>query len=224
MKYWIRMFRVIRDWRNITWLWTGRLSLAFISLTITVEIMAGEAERSAAVEYGAYLTRIGNCMGCHTTKGGQPFAGGRRLSTSFGVFITPNITPDKETELVYGVSRISGRPCIRANRVMDGFYILLFPILNIPKRRGRTPMQFLLICSRYLLFRRLIQRTIFSFLIIPNHCLRSGALCILKRAFMSRINPRAQHGIGVPIWYKDWVIAMPAILLAICWGRVRMRH
>jgi len=36
-------------------------------------------------------------MGCHTTKGGQPFAGGRRLSTSFGVFITPNITPDKET-------------------------------------------------------------------------------------------------------------------------------
>lgn len=48
---------------------------------------------------GAYLVRAGNCMGCHTAKGGQPFAGGHRLSTSFGVFITPNITPDKETGL-----------------------------------------------------------------------------------------------------------------------------
>jgi mono/diheme cytochrome c family protein len=46
---------------------------------------------------GAYLTRAGNCMGCHTAKGGLPFAGGRQISTSFGVFVTPNITPDKET-------------------------------------------------------------------------------------------------------------------------------
>jgi mono/diheme cytochrome c family protein len=46
---------------------------------------------------GAYLTRAGNCMGCHTARGGQPFAGGRRLTTTFGVFVTPNITPDNET-------------------------------------------------------------------------------------------------------------------------------
>lgn len=50
---------------------------------------------------GAYLTRAGNCMGCHTAQGGQPFAGGRRLSTSFGIFVTPNITPDKETGIGY---------------------------------------------------------------------------------------------------------------------------
>ena len=46
---------------------------------------------------GAYLTRAANCMGCHTARGGKPFAGGRRLTTTFGVFITPNITPDNET-------------------------------------------------------------------------------------------------------------------------------
>lgn len=46
---------------------------------------------------GGYLARIGNCMGCHTAQGGQPFAGGRRLTTSFGIFVTSNITPDKET-------------------------------------------------------------------------------------------------------------------------------
>ncbi|GJL76766.1 cytochrome c [Nitrosomonas sp.] len=46
---------------------------------------------------GAYLTRAGNCQGCHTAPGGQPLAGGRRLSTSFGIFVTPNITSDSET-------------------------------------------------------------------------------------------------------------------------------
>lgn len=46
---------------------------------------------------GAYLARAGNCMGCHTAQAGQPFAGGHILETSIGTFITPNITPDKDT-------------------------------------------------------------------------------------------------------------------------------
>jgi mono/diheme cytochrome c family protein len=46
---------------------------------------------------GAYLARAGNCMGCHTAKGGRPYAGGRSFSTPFGTFVTPNITPDKVT-------------------------------------------------------------------------------------------------------------------------------
>jgi mono/diheme cytochrome c family protein len=46
---------------------------------------------------GEYLARVGNCLGCHTAKGGELFAGGHRLSTSFGTFITPNITADKQT-------------------------------------------------------------------------------------------------------------------------------
>jgi mono/diheme cytochrome c family protein len=44
---------------------------------------------------GAYLARAANCMGCHTAQGGRAYAGGRSLSTPFGTFITPNITPDK---------------------------------------------------------------------------------------------------------------------------------
>ena len=46
---------------------------------------------------GAYLARAANCMGCHTAQGGRAYAGGRSLSTPFGTFITPNITPDKAT-------------------------------------------------------------------------------------------------------------------------------
>jgi len=49
------------------------------------------------VQRGEYLARAGNCMGCHTTRGGKPYAGGRELVTPFGKFVTPNITPDNET-------------------------------------------------------------------------------------------------------------------------------
>ncbi len=50
---------------------------------------------------GAYLARLANCMGCHTAQGGHSYAGGRRLSTPFGTFITPNITPHEATGIGY---------------------------------------------------------------------------------------------------------------------------
>ena len=78
--------------------------MKFIALLITtllaINVMVAQASSLAEKQVlGAYLTRAGNCMGCHTAKGGEPFAGGRQLSTSFGVFVTPNITPDNKTGL-----------------------------------------------------------------------------------------------------------------------------
>ncbi len=54
---------------------------------------AGDAKR------GEYLVRLGGCVACHTdAKGGGKFlAGGRALSTAFGTFYPPNITPDLES-------------------------------------------------------------------------------------------------------------------------------
>ena len=49
------------------------------------------------IERGAYLARIGNCLGCHTQAGGAPYAGGGPLVTPFGTFYGPNITPAVET-------------------------------------------------------------------------------------------------------------------------------
>lgn len=74
--------------------------LTFTLPTLISEAIADDFERPGEAQQltrGAYLAHIGNCMGCHTTQGGQPFAGGHRLSTTFGIFVTPNITPDKET-------------------------------------------------------------------------------------------------------------------------------
>ena len=49
----------------------------------------------ALVQRGEYLARVGNCMACHTTQGGAPFAGGRGIETPFGVVHSSNLTPDR---------------------------------------------------------------------------------------------------------------------------------
>ncbi|MDB5842306.1 MAG: alcohol dehydrogenase [Herminiimonas sp.] len=46
---------------------------------------------------GKYLTGAGNCMACHTVRGGQPYAGGRAIPTPFGTIFAPNVTPDVAT-------------------------------------------------------------------------------------------------------------------------------
>lgn len=51
------------------------------------------------VERGRYALITGNCQGCHTASGEEPFAGGRGLETPFGTIYTPNITFDPDTGL-----------------------------------------------------------------------------------------------------------------------------
>ncbi len=49
------------------------------------------------VARGAYLARAGNCMGCHTARGGPAYAGGRGIDTPFGTVFSANLTPDEKT-------------------------------------------------------------------------------------------------------------------------------
>jgi len=51
----------------------------------------------ATVTAGEYLARAGDCVACHTTPGGQVFAGGRPMPTPFGTLYSSNITPDADT-------------------------------------------------------------------------------------------------------------------------------
>ncbi len=46
---------------------------------------------------GEYLSRAGNCVVCHSTLDGKPYAGGLKMGTPLGAIYTTNITPDKET-------------------------------------------------------------------------------------------------------------------------------
>lgn len=66
-----------------------RAGLLAVGLTASA---AARAPDDAAA--GAYLAAAAGCAGCHTAKGGTPFAGGRPLPTPFGTFYAPNITGD----------------------------------------------------------------------------------------------------------------------------------
>lgn len=52
-----------------------------------------------AVARGQYLARVGNCMGCHTARGGSAYAGGDGVQTPFGVVYAPNLTPHEHSGL-----------------------------------------------------------------------------------------------------------------------------
>ena len=58
---------------------------------------AAVAASPALLERGAYLARAGNCMGCHTARGGTPYAGGRGIATPFGTVFSSNLTPDESS-------------------------------------------------------------------------------------------------------------------------------
>lgn len=57
----------------------------------------GKPPLAEQVARGAYLAKAGDCMACHTTRGGPAYAGGRALQTPFGSVVTPNITSDRDT-------------------------------------------------------------------------------------------------------------------------------
>ncbi|WP_425469803.1 c-type cytochrome [Paraburkholderia unamae] len=58
---------------------------------------AAEQSNAALVAHGEYLARAGDCIACHTTQGGKPFAGGLKFDTPIGAIYSTNITPDTNT-------------------------------------------------------------------------------------------------------------------------------
>lgn len=68
------------------------LVIATFALLSSCSISAAETD---LVKQGEYLARAGDCVACHTAKGGKPFAGGLPMETPIGVIYSTNITPDK---------------------------------------------------------------------------------------------------------------------------------
>lgn len=66
--------------------------------TSTAEIKSpGDTDDRAMIDKGRYLAVASDCIACHSTKDGKPFAGGLAMETPLGVIYTTNITPDKNT-------------------------------------------------------------------------------------------------------------------------------
>ncbi|MFO1310733.1 MAG: c-type cytochrome [Burkholderiales bacterium] len=84
---------------------------------------------SLPVSTGEYLARAGDCIACHTARGGAPFAGGLAIETPFGRMVTPNITPDPATGIGAWTADDFFR-AMREGRSKDG--MLLYPAFPYP--------------------------------------------------------------------------------------------
>jgi len=77
----------------------------------------GSAFAQGDAKRGEYLAKAGGCVGCHTEekKDAVPFAGGRALTSPFGTFYGPNITPHPQA----GIGRWTEADFFRAMREGD---------------------------------------------------------------------------------------------------------
>jgi len=72
----------------------GILALILGSLTFAA---LADSSQDDLVKRGEYLARAGDCVACHTSKGGAAFAGGLPMATPIGTIYSTNITPDAAT-------------------------------------------------------------------------------------------------------------------------------
>lgn len=100
--------------------------IALLTCCATVGAAAGVASR---VEQGRYLVHAGGCLTCHTAEadGAAPLAGGRVLKTPFGVFRSPNVTPDRQTGIAGWTDADFSRALREGMSPAGGRYFPVFP-------------------------------------------------------------------------------------------------
>lgn len=94
-----------RTWALGSWLFgLGLLLCATVAwdnfadgVDVTSPNMATVVPSAETLAQGHYLVQAGNCIACHTARGGMPMAGGRGIETPFGNVYSSNLTPDLET-------------------------------------------------------------------------------------------------------------------------------
>ncbi|OAJ67102.1 cytochrome c [Gluconobacter cerinus] len=77
-----------------------------------------------SISRGKYIMHIADCAACHTAAAGN-FAGGYGFSTGFGLLLSSNITPDRET----GIGRMTERQFFNAVRQGIGSHGMLYPAM-----------------------------------------------------------------------------------------------
>ncbi len=90
-----------------------------------------------AIARGGYIFAAAGCVSCHTDakNKGARLAGGRAISTSFGTFFGPNITPDRQ----YGIgtwSEADLRRALREGKNRDGD--ALYPVFPYTSFTGMS--------------------------------------------------------------------------------------
>lgn len=74
------------------------VALGWMTIPRTLPRLAPGPESGQEIDQGAYLVHAAGCISCHISQDNSPaLSGGLALTSPFGVFHVPNITPDPET-------------------------------------------------------------------------------------------------------------------------------
>jgi len=116
----------------------AKFSLWQLGLLFSITIGTGPLCASDISLKGKILSYAGGCISCHTdtANNGALLAGGKKIKTPFGTFISPNITPDK----VHGIGKWSERDFIRAVKKgispRNSHYFPVFPYTSFSLMRN----------------------------------------------------------------------------------------
>ena len=117
-------------------------AVIFIALQLAAVTPASSYADDALVTRGGYLARAAGCISCHTDKKakGEPFAGGRALKTPFGIYYSPNITPEPETGIGKWTDDDFLRALKRGINPEGEHYFPVFPYTTYTKMRDEDTL------------------------------------------------------------------------------------
>lgn len=104
-------------------------SLAAFLLIAAPTVWAEDSTSQELIKKGEYLARAGDCVACHTEKGGKPFAGGLPMATPIGTIFATNITPDPNNG-IGGYSLDDFDKAVRHGIAKEGY--TLYPAMPYP--------------------------------------------------------------------------------------------
>ncbi len=90
---------------------------------------SGAARSTGDAERGENVARASGCISCHTDKanGGALLAGGVKLESPFGTFVSPNITSDKESGIGLWTVDMLAKALLNGRRPDGKHYWPAFP-------------------------------------------------------------------------------------------------
>jgi thiosulfate dehydrogenase len=107
----------------------------------TLALLAGSAlaavdPTAELLQRGEYVSRLGDCVACHSTSDGKSMAGGLALNTPFGTIYSTNITPDAKAGIgAYSFAQFE--QAMRKGVAADGHN--LYPAMPFPSYAKMTP-------------------------------------------------------------------------------------
>lgn len=92
----------MKRWQKVSVGLAGAFSVAVLGGFVLPTVRYQSTGRTpsadtALIQKGEYIAKTADCVACHTTLGGEPFAGGLPMLTPLGAIYSTNITPDKQT-------------------------------------------------------------------------------------------------------------------------------